>query len=107
MLGFEVYLGNYAETTDNSALHVVDMLINKADLIHFKGIILYCDNWYTTIRLAKYLYETYRWLFVGTVVANEPKNRNENSVPFKKAVIWCFEESKQGVDEKGYFTRER
>ena len=58
LLSFEVYLGKEVETTDNSALQVVDRLINKADLIHCKGRILYSDNWYTTTRLAKYLYET-------------------------------------------------
>ena len=84
LLSFEVYLGKEVETTDNSALQVVDRLINKADLIHCKGRILYSDNWYTTTRLAKYLYGTYQWLFVGTVVTNESKDRNENSVPFRK-----------------------
>ena len=84
LLGFEVYLGKDTETNENSALQVVDRLINKADLIHLKGRILYADNWYTTTRLAKFLYETYRWLFVGTVVTNDSKDRNENSVPFRK-----------------------
>ena len=84
LLGFEVYLGKNVETTDNSALQVVDRLINKSDLIHCKGGILYLDNWYTTTKLAKYLYETYQWLFIGTVVPNESKDRNENSVPFRK-----------------------
>ena len=84
MLGFEVYLGKDTETNENSALQVVDRLINKANLIHLKGRILYADNWYTTTRLAKFLYETYIWLFVGTVVTNDSKDRNENSVPFHK-----------------------
>ena len=44
LLGFEVYLRKDAETTDNYALQVVDRLINKADIIHCKGRILYCDN---------------------------------------------------------------
>ena len=75
LLGFEVYLGKDSETVDNSALQVVDRIINKADLIHCKGRILYSDNWYTTTRLAKHLYDAYRWLFFGTVVANESKDR--------------------------------
>ena len=58
--------------------------INGADLIYCKGRILYSNNWYTTTRLAKYLYETYHWLFVGAVVANESKDRHDNSVPFRK-----------------------
>ena len=64
LLGFEVYLGKDTETNENSALQVVDRLVNKADLIHSKGRIWYADDWYTTIRLAKFLYETYRWLLL-------------------------------------------
>ena len=84
LLGFEGYLGKDSGTVNNSALQVVDRLINKADLIYCKGRILYSDNWYTTTRLAKYVYDTYRWLFVGTVVPNESKDRTENSIPFGK-----------------------
>ena len=59
LLGFEVYFGKDAETNGNSALQVVDRLMNKADLIHQKGRIIYADNWYTTTRLATFLYERY------------------------------------------------
>ena len=38
----------------------------------------------TTIPLVKYLYETYGWLFVGTIVPSDSKDSNENSVPFRK-----------------------
>ena len=74
LLGFKVYLGKDAETNKNSAQRVVDQLINKADLINCEGRILYSDNWYTSTRLANYLYETYHCLFIGTMVTNESKD---------------------------------
>ena len=82
LLGYEVYLGKDTETTENSALSVVDRLLTNADLVTVKGRILYTDNWYTTLRLAKFLYAKYGWLFLGTVVPSDSKVRNENSMPF-------------------------
>ena len=82
--GLEVYLGKSIDTNDNLVFQVVDRMINKADLIYLKGITLYADNWYATARLVKFLYEIYRWLFVDTVVANDSKDGEENSIPFHK-----------------------
>ena len=84
LLGFEVYLGKETDTEENSTLNIVDILINEADLVETKGRFLYTDNWYTSIRLERYLYEKYRWLFVGTVVVSDSKVRKENSLPFRK-----------------------
>ena len=100
LLGFEVYLGKNAETTDNSALKVVDRLINGANLIHCKGRILYYDNWYTTTRMSKYLYEIYHWLFVGTMVANKSKDRNENNVPFRNLSPCALKKINRGWTRK-------
>ena len=44
LLGYEVYLGKDTETTENSALSVVDRLLTNADLVTVKGRILYTDN---------------------------------------------------------------
>ena len=96
LLNFEVYLGKDTDTNENTALHVVDRLINKANLIHLKGRILYADNWYTTTKLAKFLYETYRWLFVGTVVTKDSKERTENSIPFRKLSNGALKKVKRG-----------
>ena len=84
LLGFEVYLGKETDTEENSASKIVDRLINEADLVGAKGRILYTDNWYTSIRLGRYLYEKYRWLFVGTVVVSDSKVQQENSLQFCK-----------------------
>ena len=51
------------------------MLVVNADIITAKGGIVYSNNWYTTIQLAKYLYESYQLLFVGTVVPSMNSGR--------------------------------
>eukprot|EP00956_Cyclotella_meneghiniana_P031351 scaffold82082_cov70-Cyclotella_meneghiniana.AAC.5 len=50
LLGFEVYRGASAvEGTDNSAVAVVDRLLNDNNLTNnCRGRILYTDNWYST-----------------------------------------------------------
>ena len=96
LLGYEVYLGKDTETGENSALQVADRLLVNADLVSAKGRILYMDNWYTTLRLAKHLYETYGWLFVGTVVPSYSKDRNKNSLPFCRLTPGALEKIERG-----------
>ena len=104
LLGFEVYLGKYAEITENSALKVVDRLIYSTDLIQCKGRILYLDKWYTSIGLVRYLYETYCCLFVRTVVVNDSKDRNKNSVPFRRLSAGALKTIDRGRAEKRNLT---
>jgi hypothetical protein len=52
MLGFEVYCGA-DENTDNSALAIIDRLLIKNNLHTARGRIVYSDNWYTTVPLAR------------------------------------------------------
>ena len=75
LLSFEVYLGkqNVTGTTESSALSIVDQLITNAHLVAVAGCILYTDNWYTYVKLAKYLYTAYQWVLVGTIVPTEEK----------------------------------
>ena len=68
----------------NSSLSIVNRLITEANPVGERGCILYTDNWYTIIRLARFLYEKYKWLFVGTVVFSDSKMRKENNLPFRK-----------------------
>jgi hypothetical protein len=64
MLGFEVYCGA-DENTDSSALAIIDRLLTKNNLDTARGRIVYSDNWYTTVPLARYLYEKYGMFFCG------------------------------------------
>lgn len=49
-----------------------------------RGLTLYTDNWYTSIALAKYLYNTYGWTLLGTVIPTESKARSGHDIPFIK-----------------------
>ena len=48
------------------------------------GRILYTDNSYTSIKLARILFERFNWLFVGTSTPTEKKDRTEYDIPFHK-----------------------
>ena len=48
------------------------------------GRILYTDNWYTSLGLAKTLFLRSNWLFVGTSAPTEKKTRCEYDIPFHK-----------------------
>ena len=73
-LGWEICLGKYYPL-DSSAEAVVVLIITNAGLTVQSGRILYTDNWYTYIKLARTLFEKYNWLFVGTIAPTEKKTR--------------------------------
>ena len=45
---------------------------------------LYTDNYYTSIKLAKHMYEKYGWTIVGTIVPTDKKHREADDFPFLK-----------------------
>lgn len=83
MLGFEVYCGSDTDE-DNSALAVVDRLLQKNHLTTARGRAVYTDNWYTTVPLARHLYEKYGMFFCGTMTPTDKKARQDLDVPFLK-----------------------
>ena len=60
---------------DSSAEAVVVRLITNTGLTVQSGRIIYTDNWYTSIKLARTLFEKYNWLFVGTSAPTEKKTQ--------------------------------
>ena len=82
-LGWEVFLGkNYK--IDSSAFAIVLRLITNSNLTLQSGRILYTDNWYTSLHLAKTLFMRFNWLVVGTSTPTEKKAREEYDIPFHK-----------------------
>ena len=85
VLGFEVYVGMENNTHEyNKASSIVKRLITAAGLTTQSGRILYTDNWYTSVSLARDLYWEYKWLFVGTIIPTEKKGREGYDIPFHK-----------------------
>ena len=84
MLGFEVFVGKNRNQDGGSALNIVERLIRSAGLSVHYGRTLFVDNWYSSIGLAEFLYEKYRWTVVSTIVPTEKKARGRKDPPFLK-----------------------
>ncbi len=89
MLSFEIYCGKDENKTDRTTVDICERLIHAADLVTgatgmIRGRTVYSDNYYTSIRMAKHLYEKYSWSLVGTIVPTDKKQRADEDVPFVK-----------------------
>ncbi len=84
MLAYKVYCGNKDKKTDGTAVNVCDRLVNGAELPGPRGRILYTNNYYTSMKLAKHLFEKYRWTIVGTIVPTDKKMHEDHDIPFLK-----------------------
>jgi hypothetical protein len=60
MLAYEVYCGNKDKKTDGTAADVCDRLVKEVELTGPCGQTLYTDNYYTSMKLVKHLFEKYR-----------------------------------------------
>ena len=56
LLSFEIYVGKEDKERDNSALAVCDQLVTTAGLTGNRGRVLYTDNYYTSMKLAKHMF---------------------------------------------------
>ena len=85
ILSFKVYVGKEeVGGGDGSAKSICIELLEKAGLTGQRGRTLYTDNWYTTMELAKHLWEKYRWTFCGTMTPTDKQSREDHDVPFLK-----------------------
>ncbi len=82
MLAYKVYCRNKDKKTDGTAVNVCDRLVKQAELMG--GDSLYTDNYYTSMKLAKHLFEKYRWTMVGTIVPTDKKTHEDHDIPFLK-----------------------
>ena len=83
MLVYEVYCGNKDKKTDGDGTYVqvCDRLVKETELTRSRGCTLYTDNYYTSIKLAKHLFEKCRWTLVGTIVPTDKKTREDQDIP--------------------------
>ena len=82
-LGRDTYLGK-DYPLDLSAEATVVCLITNAGLIVQSSRIIYTNNWYTSIKLARTLFKEYNWLFFVTSSPTGKKTREEYDIPFHK-----------------------
>jgi len=83
LLGFKIYVGK-EDDADNTALGICDQLCVDAGLTGQKGRTLYTYNYYTSMALAKHMFEKYQWTIVGTITLTDKKSRSDHDIPFLK-----------------------
>ena len=83
LLLFIVYVGE-EDDSNNSALKVYDKLCVDAGIISMQDRVLYTDNYYTSVKLAKHMFKKYGWTIVGTVVPTDKKSISDEDIPFLK-----------------------
>jgi hypothetical protein len=84
MLAYKVYYGNKDKKMDGTAVNVCDRLVKQAELTGPHGRSLYTVNYYKSMKLAKHLFEKYRWTMVGTIVPTDKKTHEDHDIPFLK-----------------------
>ena len=59
-----------------------DCLVQAAGLAVTIGRVLYTDNYYTLVKLAKHMFIKYGWTIMGTIVSTDKKSREDKDIPF-------------------------
>ena len=70
MLAYQVYTGKKEdeEPQMSASIDICTKLCREAGLLETRGRVLYTDNYYTSIKLAKHMFEQYGWTMTGTYV---------------------------------------
>jgi hypothetical protein len=84
MLANKIYCGKEDKTTDGTMLTLCNSLLQMAGLTGAQGRTLHNNNYYTSMSLAKHLYNKYRWTCIGTIIPTEKKERGHHDLPFHK-----------------------
>jgi hypothetical protein len=93
---YEVYCGNKDNKTDGTSVQVCDRLMKEVELIRSCGHTLYIDNYYTSMKPAKHLFEKSRWTLVGTIVPTDKETREDHVIPFLKLSNGAHNQLKRG-----------
>jgi hypothetical protein len=89
MLSIEIYCGKDTSNINHTTVDICERLIHAADLVTgamgmIRGKMVYSDNYYTSMNLAKHLYAKHNWSLVGAIVLTEKKQRADEDIPFLK-----------------------
>ena len=76
-------------------------MLDEIGLLLTRGRVLCTDNWYTSVSLAKDLYENYGWTMLGTIVPTEKKKRTGEDIPFRKLSNGALNEVTEGMVPRG------
>ena len=92
---FEIYTGKHG-TLDGSPKGVISRLLYGAGATGTLGRILYTDNFYTSLRVMKYIYLSFGMLLVGTYALTKNKSRTADDFPFAKLSNGALKKVKRG-----------
>ena len=94
ILSYKVYCGkDEVDGWDGSAKAICLELLEKGNLTGAHGRALFTDNWYTSVDLAKALWNKHRMLFCGTITPTDKKSRSDHDVPFHKLSAGALKDS--------------
>ena len=81
MLSFQIYTGKKKDEKRqvSASIDICTKLCRDAGLLEARGRVLHTDNYYTSIKLAKHMFEKYGSTICVTVVPTEKKHREEVS----------------------------
>ena len=79
ILGLKVYISQ-EDDYDNTALEFCNDLVKEAGLNSFIGRTFYTDNYYTSVALAKHIFNEYGWKIVGNIVPTYKKSRADHYI---------------------------
>jgi hypothetical protein len=65
-------------------LEICDQLVKSAGLTNAYGRELYTDNWCTSVRLVKHIFERYGWTTCGTIKMTDKKAHEREDILFRK-----------------------
>ena len=95
MIAWNVYTGA-EEGVVNKTTKICADLAKQANIHNQKGHILYTDNYYTSVKLARYFFEEFGWTITGTYAATDKKSRADYDFPFLRLSRGACDSIKRG-----------
>ena len=96
IFGWEVYLGK-EYTTDGDACSIVMRLLDDAGMhTTGEGRCLVTDNWYSTFKLMRLIWLTFKMLLIGTFTPTKKRSRTADDYPFPKLSNGAMKKIPQG-----------
>eukprot|EP00956_Cyclotella_meneghiniana_P022021 scaffold40902_cov50-Cyclotella_meneghiniana.AAC.1 len=95
MIAWNVYTGAEDSVVDTTTKICAD-LAKQANIHRQKGRVLYTDNYYTSVKLARYFFEEFGWTITGTYAPTDKKSRSDEDFPFLRLSRGAKDSVKRG-----------
>ena len=95
MIAWNVYTGS-EEGVVNTTTKICADLAKQAGIDKERGRVLYTDNYYTSLKLARYFFEEFGWTITGTYASTDKKSRADSDFPFLRLSRGARDSVKRG-----------